>query len=363
MTSDLRPFAPARDLLGMLRENGGVDRQRLPILAALLGRYALSEPLRQFEERRLAQAIAKHVLTEPPIFVLGFWRSGTTWLQTLLSEDPRFSSSTIFRSLFSDIFSSSESWLKPALQRTSKALDLPHAIQRTRMDFDLPAEADVGLCSSFSPYSYTWGHVFPRRFEHWLDRTVLNPTPADGLALMDDYDRLLRKLSLHSGGKRQVVKTPGDTGRVELLLDRYPQARFIYIHRDPFEVFHSNLYLWSVILREVSLQTLDEHDVTELVIDTYKRVIRNYLRAREVIPTSQLTELRFEDLRREPLPTLARVYEHLGLGALPQAELSEFLARQQPYRQRSYETPPALAERLRDEWAFSFESWNRSPHS
>ena len=67
-------------------------------------------------------------------------------------------------------------------------------------------------------------------------------------------------------------------------------------------------------------------------------------------------ELRYESLRAEPVATLRRVYEALGLGALPPEVLS-FLDDQPGYRAPTYTTPPALEARIREAWAFAFEAW------
>ena len=363
MMTDTKCFAPVRALLAMLPGNGGVDRHRLPMLAGLLARYMFTEPFRQLEVRRYQHAIETHELSAPPIFILGFWRSGTTHLQRLLREDPRFESSTVFRSVFSDIFLTTEAWFKPILQGISRLLRLPLSIQRMPMDFDLPAEADVGLCASFSAHSYTWGHVFPRRFEAWIDRMVVHPSREDARAVMDHYDRFLRKLSYRSGGKRLLIKTPGDTGRVRLLLARYPEARFVYIHRDPFEVFHSNLYLWRVILREVSLQALAPEELEAVIVRSYRALIGSYLEARDEIPESQLTEIRFEDLRRDPIATLEGVYGALDLGSFPREQIATFVSGLPRYDQPRYETSPALRARLSRAWDFSFDTWTQTSES
>ncbi len=51
---------------------------------------------------------------------------------------------------------------------------------------------------------------------------------------------MLRKLTVrHGSEKRLVIKSPVHTARVALLLKLFPDAQFIYIHRNPYEVFQS----------------------------------------------------------------------------------------------------------------------------
>ena len=41
------------------------------------------------------------------------------------------------------------------------------------------------------------------------------------------------------GGKPLVIKSPVHTARVALLLKLFPRAKFIYLHRNPLQVFQS----------------------------------------------------------------------------------------------------------------------------
>ncbi len=75
-------------------------------------RFTLFEPIRLAERLLYDRAIQRHEFSAPPVFVLGHWRSGTSYLQTLLYLDPQFTTSTIYRSLFSDGFVLTERWLK-----------------------------------------------------------------------------------------------------------------------------------------------------------------------------------------------------------------------------------------------------------
>ena len=47
-------------------------------------------PFATMEGLRHNAAIRRHRLSEPPIFLVGHWRSGTTHLHNLMSRDPQF---------------------------------------------------------------------------------------------------------------------------------------------------------------------------------------------------------------------------------------------------------------------------------
>ena len=354
------PLAPLGHLLGAVARNGGVSPRRLHILAAMVARYTLTEPLRLLERARLDGALDAAPLEAGPLFVLGHWRSGTSHLQALLSVDPRHTTTTLYRSLLSDISSVSEPWLKPPLGRLARRLGVRYSLQRMPLDFDLPAEGDIALCCQLSPCSYSWGHIFPRRFPDWLDRWVLDPSPEDAAAWLAAYDRFLRKVALAGGGRRVVMKSPGDTARLSRLAARYPGAQFVYIHRDPIAVFHSCRYLWQVIRREYSLHTLTDDEVDALILQTYPRLLGRYREQRERLAPGRLVEVAYEDLRDDPHAELERIYVALGLGPLPAATRAALAALPRRDAQQ-HTTPPDLERRIRAAWAIGFTE--RSAHA
>ncbi len=351
------PFAPIVLLFKMVYKNGGVSFGRIPMLLIYVFRYVLLEPFRLAEIILYHKKIESHVLSEPPIFILGHWRSGTSFFQSLICQDTRMTSSTIFRSLFPDNFYLTESWLKPILTSICKFFNVPYSIQRVPMDLDLPAEVDMTLCSLCSERSYTWGQLFPRRFEKWVDELLIlkNKNTAD--EWLHDYDYFIRKLSYRSKGKRVVVKSPGDTARIGHLLRHYPKASFIYIHRDPFSVFHSNLYFWRILQQQNSLQTISNTEVQDLIVNSYRKIMRSYLNQRDLVPISQLIELRFEEIIKDPLKELSRTYSALNIGTMPEKEITALLLKHQSQKYASYSITAELRDRLNREWDFVFEEW------
>ena len=85
-------------------------------------RHAAIAPLCLLEAALYDRRVRAHALAQPPIFVLGHWRSGTTFLQSLLALDPHLTTSNLYQSLFPDVFLLTEARCKPWLNRLGRAL-------------------------------------------------------------------------------------------------------------------------------------------------------------------------------------------------------------------------------------------------
>jgi len=330
---------------------------RIPVFVIYFLRYLIFEPFRLLEVFWFDDLINEHEMNRPPIFVLGHWRSGTSHMQNLMRLNPEFTFATIYTSLFSDHYFVTEKWLKNPLNRFCKFFKIQYAIQRVPMDLDIPGELDTALCSSSSESSYTWGHIFPKHFENFFDELIAfkNPDKVDNW--LEEYDFLMRKLSYRSKNKRVIVKSPGDTARIKFLIEKYPNAQFIFIHRDPFEVFRSNQHLWEVIQKQNSLQKIAQEEIDRLIIEGYTKLMFQYIEQCKLIPSEQLIEIRFQDLQTKTQSELQRIYTKFGLGEFPENELEKFLDKNKSFTQKDHFLTPELEKELRKSWDFAFKHW------
>jgi hypothetical protein len=170
---------------------------------------------------------------------------------------------------------------------------------------------------------------------------------------------VLRKAAYRSQGRRLVLKNPINTGRIPLLLEMFPNARFIFVHRSPYEVFLSTRRLHESLLDIIGLQDCDSDLVEQNVLDLYSRVMQRYLEERTQIRDGHLVEIRYEDLAREPHETLQRVYEELDLPGFESAEpaMQAYIESQADYRPADYSFDRATQEKVERAWDFAFDAW------
>jgi hypothetical protein len=157
-----------------------------------------------------------------------------------------------------------------------------------------------------------------------------------------------------------ILKSPPHTARVKLLLKLFPDARFIHIRRNPYKVYVSTVSLLKAVNPVFRLQSGPWNIDEKYVLQTYRTMYEAYLADCSLVPPGQLIELAYEDLDREPLTQLERIYQQLSLGEFTEIKpaLETYLSSIANYKKGHYRPMDhALKARIADAWSFCFEAW------
>jgi len=262
-------------------------------------------------ERLLFPLLLRQRAVRDPIFILGVHRSGTTHLHNLLSRDPRFFVPRNYHVLRPIGYLLTGSLLTPVaalFARGTRPMD--------NMQFSLftPAEEEFSIAasSSLSPY---WGMTFPQlwpTFEKYIFPDQLSATERD--TWKRTYQFMLSKMTLLSPKRQPLLKNPYNTGRVAVLREMYPRAKFIHISRHPYDVYRSNMHMADEAHVINPLQSPDPAtSYQKRFLDNYAAMEGAYDIEISRIPVEDVCELRFEDLERDPIGQLQYIYQELGL--------------------------------------------------
>jgi len=361
------PLARFHQLVQDHADQGIDNRQRLYAIYLKMLPAGLMGRLENWRYRRRVRKIRLH---EPPLYLLGHWRSGTTFLQFLLGRDPNIVYHSKFQTFFPKSFLLTEETVKPVAKAFLNGFSGISAWRNgisLDMGLDTPSEIEVSLMNEGSPVSFHWGHVFPRSWRYYFDRFLFQ----DGLTRREikqwerDVHRLNRKVQLKHPHSRVMVKNPGDTARVNRILALYPDARFVFLHRNPYDVFYSNIKLWQNFLKNLSLQRMPKGELKQAILYTYRRMHKAYLEQRRLIPSGNLIEVSHGDLSADPVGTARSIYGSLGLDGWPQARICiEAFAkkRQQSYQRAGYRYHYEDIEAIEREWGFMFDAFGYPLH-
>ncbi len=249
-------------------------------------------------------------LEQPPLFLVGHWRSGTTHLYNVLGKAGFGYVDPISAGLPWDTLLLGR-WLRPLLER---ALPKGRFIDAVAVNPDSPQEDETAV-ANMTALSYFHAIYFPRAFEHFYWRGLF---PGQGDAALSRQwerrlDRYLWKLERLRPGRRLVIKNPVYTARVTHLAQRYPGARFLHIVRNPHEVFASTRSFFTKMFEALALQPWSNVEVERVVLETYPRLMQPLLEDAGRLPAGQYAETHFEDFERDPLGELERIYRELEL--------------------------------------------------
>jgi len=298
-------------------------------------------------------------LAEPPLFILGHWRSGTTHLHELLVLDDRH----IFPTTY-ECFSPHHALLTSRIVTTWLKWLLPSKRPMDNMPagWDRPQEDEFALCSMGlpSPYLMLAFPNNPPQDQEYID--FQGVSAADTKHWTDGLKWFLKRVSYRDPFKRVVLKSPTHTGRLRVLAEAFPDAKFIHIVRDPYALFPSTVRLWKSLDKYQGLQIPKHTHLDDYVLDTLDKMYTQHWADREHVDPARVHELHYEDLIRDPMGQLKAIYDQLGLGDFERArpKLEAYLSSVKDYQRNTHQLEPELRAKIAKRWAAYFERYGYS---
>ena len=305
-------------------------------VASLLGLTGLiAEPMAWLQSLVFERRLKQLQLPSDPVVVIGHWRSGTTYLHQLLSCDPTVVTARNSLTVAPQV----ALLLRPLLRWWLQITMTPQRpIDAVPWSADDPQEDEIGL-ARLTMDSHMAGLAFPQDYLHHLGRCVIHQTPEFERKL----ERFTRLTLLHQDDRtgHLLIKNPAHSGRIPLLLRAFPKARFVFLRRDPIDSIRSLVQVKQRLGALVGLQPpLNERLQVEQTVAAYQQLMQAFEASRPNIPEGQLLEVNYKDLVHQPLETVQRLYQALGLSSWTCAErpIRERVAR----ASRSYNPDPVM---------------------
>lgn len=293
----------------------------------------------------------------PPVFILGHWRSGTTHLyNTMVKSGAWGFVPPVATGLPWDLFGLARIF-NPLLER---ALPEHRYIDKIPVTPDSPQEDEIAV-ANMSPHSFYHGIYFPKAFREFLGRGLFfDGCSASEIAAWESrFVYLMRKLYVHQGRRPLLIKNPVYTGRLAALRRLFPTAKFIHIHRNPYNVFRSMQNFYTKLLKEFALQPYDHVDIDEAILSVYPRMMAALARDAADLRADQFIEVSYATLDRDPLGTIRTIYDRLALpgfdAARPQFE--NYLTSIQSFEKNRFDYPEAAARKVEARWQPFLEKW------
>jgi hypothetical protein len=323
-----RPFddaaliAAARRRSGLERFGSDAFREPLRLLLrcyaeesdlSLVGRMAVKWDVTRFLTNLLrlaAEEEAQPAITarpvEAPIFITGLPRSGTTFLHSLLTEDPANLAPHCWQTVFPYPPPGKPDRRVELVDRQLRmfarmAPDFPDAHPITATS---PQECSEITAHVFRSLRFDTTHAVPS-YRAWLD--------AEGHEEAYRFHRrFLQHLQHQMGPGQWVLKCPDHIFAMPAIRAVYPDARFVFVHRDPAKVLASVTRL-TEILRRPFTRHLDRRQLGRQESDRWADGAARLIRESEADRAGLIFHVLHTDLVADPIGTVWALYRHFGM--------------------------------------------------
>ena len=315
-------------------------------------------PVAYIEHWKYGQAIDR-TQVEPPLFVLGAWRSGTTHLHNLLAVDDRFGYPNLCHVMWPRTFLLSE---RPLTGMINRLVPNQRPQDAVKFGANEPQEEEFAMCALTGQASMIC-MGFPRNVAFYERFLATADLPTAELARWKAaYQYFLRKLT-YKLRRPLVLKSPANTCRINLLLEMFPDARFVHIRRNPYDVFRSGKHTLLTAGPWWQLQRMDYQDdarFDQQLLRQMRIMYEGFFEQRSLIPAGRLHDVAFEDLERDPVGEIRRVYEALHLPDFGHVEgrLTAYVNSIAGYKKNEFkELPDDLRRQVHRELRQCFDEW------
>ncbi len=315
----------------------------------------LNTLLRYLQELFYGNRLRRTRICEDPLFIIGHWRTGTTFLQEILILDERHTYPNTYECFAPNHFLLTERffarWLRVLLPKR-------RPMDNVAVGWERPQEDEFALCMMGLPSPYLT-IAFPNhapQCQEYFDLDELSPQAL--FRWKKGFMGFLRRLTLKSP-KRLILKSPPHTCRIKVLLEMFPDARFVHIVRDPYAVFPSTMNMRKSLYEAHGLQRPTFAGLEEYVFRTFNHLYKKLEEGRRLIDPARFYEMRYEDLVRDPVGEMRGLYEHLGLGGFENLEprLKSYLAGIAGYETNRYQLSPSLTAEITSRLAWVIDKY------
>jgi len=309
---------------------------KIPKVLFITGTAILNMPIQLYEYLRFSRKIKRQQVVAP-VFIVGHPRSGTTYLHYLMSKDPKFGFCTVFQGILPHIFMSGGKFFRNLIKR---AMPSTRPQDNVKITIDAPKEEEFAM-ANMSTTSYMFTFYFPNyALKHFKRSVVFTSGERSKLHWKRNFEYFIRKLALNNPNKRILLKSPPNTGRIKEILEIFPDAKFIHIHRDPLDVYQSTVRLYEKVGGVTSFQKADPEELKRYIIEAYQLMYMKYLEDIKNLTKDQLVEVSYASLEKNPMETLKGIYTALRLSDFNEAQafIQQEIDDTEDYEKNSYLT-------------------------
>lgn len=335
-----------------------IPPSRYPLVISILTTAGINSVFALLDMLIYGSRVRKTEIGQGPVLIIGFQRSGTTFLNELMACDPRVAFPDNVQCLQPEAFLVSEKLIRPLAR-----LKPPEKRPMDNVDIapDAPQEDEIALLLSGVPSPYSL-MAFPgdtSEYRRRLEEETLDERKRR--AWSRSWMHFLRRVQFANPGKRLLLKSPTHTVRIRRILELFPDAKFVHITRDPYRIYKSNEKLARAltVTQGIIKHAQNEEQAFRELLSGFVRFHEAYERQKPDIPQGGLVTIAYEDLVRDPERVVRHIYEALDLGDFGPVEepLRAYVREKSGYVTNRYNMDPETVKDINENWEFYFRDY------
>jgi hypothetical protein len=306
----------------------------------VLGRLAVGKDTLRLLINRLhleddwkrSPSIAEQCIVRP-LFIVGLPRTGTSLLHGLLAQDPDNRTPLSWEVMYPSPPPEQATYASdPRIAKAERRMQWIHWLAPDfkrihEVSARLPQECVAITSHVFRSPQFATTFRVPM-YEAWIDHADLRPA-------YHFHRRFLQHLQWRCPGAQWVLKSPAHLSGLEALLETYPDAGIIQTHRDPLVAIPSLASLRTVLQSAFS----DHVYPFQIGLETtrhWAQVLEHAIQFRRLHPAahSRFCDVHYQELTRDPIGTVQRIYTFFGRSLSQEAEacMQRYLAQHSQHR-------------------------------
>lgn len=263
-----------------------------------------------------------------PVFITGMPRSATSFLHQLLSLDPANAVPRCWQLIYPYPLRSRLLPFDPRKLLVDLELQLfrcmtPGLGALHELSADEPQECTDITAQVFQSLRFESTHRIPS-YQAWIDRHGHRHAFLFHRRFLQHLDV---QMPTGNGDRRWVLKSPDHVFTLDAIRTVYPDAKIVFLHRDPLSVIPSCVKLTERLHRPFT-NHLDRQALGRQVTARLNQAADHMIAAASRLP--DILHLYYREVVSRPLEAVRTLYRHSGMALSENTEqrMTEFLARQ-----------------------------------
>ena len=144
-----------------------------------------------------------------------------------------------------------------------------------------------------------------------------------------------------------------------MIQEMFPNAKFIYLMRNPYTVFESTRSFFTNTIQPLKLQDISNEQLEENILSIYAKLYHKYESDKQFIPEGNLMEVKFEDFEADAMGMTENIYKSLSIPGFTEAraDIEKYVGGKKGYKKNKYKYDDRTIRLVEENWGFALKQW------